>query len=770
MCPPHSQHSHKCVNQRDSQQCSSDRMDLLLLLTSMLLSSYFHPGRVVNAERSFAIKDITLSIEPRPDVTRDTNVTLRCQATVSSSGQEALSREYTIFKDSKTIYTKTSSTLEDLLYPLSEARVSNTGKYMCKINIYGKHVISEAKKLIVTGLSKPVLHINQGVVSEGDEVTAMCTAPGETGSIFFYFYKDSKEIQEKQVISNQAEAKIRFSTVGVHKMHCAYTVLVTPDSFKSEESNTVTISVKELPIAAVLEIFPKSKIYEGDQLVILCTIRNVSHSTESSNLYLSQGNQLLSSGYPKVNHSMIALAKDLGEFECRLEMGYIVKGDSKAVSVTELFSVPTLTMYPAEVFQKEYMRLTCKSESSASERLGIEELTYTLDPSESPLIPKGTGVFSGNALLYNFNYTCVAQAKGIMKHSETLTVRPKVSVSTPKISVVGRAVLGKPFKILCHSDNGSLPINYTLLRGYEQLSTTIVKQRFQQALFTVAITKPDEISKYMCEAKNSRKEGQLSKRLNATVIVPLTYPTLTVIPHLPEISEGDDLYLICGVNGTPPVTFKWYRVGNEQPLHTDTLYKNNSNYEVSGLSKEHSGMYYCEAVNHANNVVRSDTVTIEVRLALWKKVLIGGFCLLAVSVLVVVSVLCFKSKIGKREAAAELSVKPSSPKSDDSLTVNLTHDTEVYNAATVRVDRAAVSVWSVRPPEEANDEESSMVSNEPDVEYTEVVHPRPLDPARGAADHHDYGSVEYAELNSEQPEVNHYCAEVNHHDLPVPVD
>lgn len=31
----------------------------------------------------------------------------------------------------------------------------------------------------------------------------------------------------------------------------------------------------------------------------------------------------------------------------------------------------------------------------------------------------------------------------------------------------------------------------------------------------------------------------------------------------------------------------------------------------------------------------------------------------------------------------------------------------------------------------ANDEESSMVSNEPDVEYTEVVHPRPLDPARG---------------------------------------
>ena len=30
-----------------------------------------------------------------------------------------------------------------------------------------------------------------------------------------------------------------------------------------------------------------------------------------------------------------------------------------------------------------------------------------------------------------------------------------------------------------------------------------------------------------------------------------------------------------------------------------------------------------------------------------------------------------------------------------------------------------------------NDEESAAVTGEPDVEYTEVVHPRPVDPARG---------------------------------------
>ncbi|XP_032392715.1 platelet endothelial cell adhesion molecule isoform X2 [Etheostoma spectabile] len=783
----------------------------LLLLTSTLLSSYFHAGRTVIAEQPFTIRGITLSIEPSADVTRNTNVTLRCKAAVSSSGKEVLSREYTIYKDGNTIYTKTSSSSEDLLYPLPEVRVSNTGKYKCKISIEGKHVTSGAQKLTVTGLSKPVLRLNRGVVSEGEETTATCMARGETGSIFFYFYEDSKEIHEEQVKSNQAEAKLRITSVGIHKIHCAYTVLVTPDSFKSEESNTVTVSVKELPITPVLEIFPQSKIYEGDKLVIMCTFSNVLKRSEGIHLYLSQGNQLLSSGETTVNHSMVALAKDPGEFECRFEMGDVVKFVSKKVSVTELFSVPTFTMSPAEVFQKEYMTLTCKSERFASERLNREELTYALDPSESPLIPKSAGVFYGKALQYDFNYTCVARARGIVKHSETLTVRPKVSVSIPKISVVGRAVLGQPLKILCVSDSGSLPINYTLLREYDPLSTTIVKQPFQPAIFTVPITKPDEINTYMCEARNNHREAPLSKRLNATVIVPLTQPIMTVIPDLPDISEGVHLYLICGVAGTPPVTFKWYRVGNEQPLYTTTSNKNNTDYQVPEVSKQHSGTYYCEAVNHANNVVISDRVNIQVHMALWKKVVIGGFCVLAVSGLVVVFLLCFKSNrgretysppatqavylklcvktnlppptsscssshlssliVGKREAAAELSVKPSSPKSDDSLTVNLTHDTEVYKADSVRANRAAVSVWSERPPGAANDEESSVVSNEPDVEYTEVVHPRPVDPARGASDHHDYGSVEYAELNSEHPETNHYRPEVNgHQELPAPVD
>lgn len=90
-------------------------------------------------------------------------------------------------------------------------------------------------------------------------------------------------------------------------------------------------------------------------------------------------------------------------------------------------------MSPVEIFQKEPMTLICKSEKFASERLQKEDLTYAIDPSQTSLVSRNNGEFVGKALSYEFNYTCVARAKGIEKRSRTLTVRPK----------------GKPFLYLC---------------------------------------------------------------------------------------------------------------------------------------------------------------------------------------------------------------------------------------------------------------------------------------------------------------------------------
>lgn len=92
---------------------------------------------------------------------------------------------------------------------------------------------------------------------------------------------------------------------------------------------------------------------------------------------------------------------------------------------TELFSVPTLTVYPAEVFQKDNMTLTCKSRSHVPERLGKNEMIYSLGESEVPPDHQGNGVFLIKTPLNESNYTCAVRAKGIVKSSEILTVHPK---------------------------------------------------------------------------------------------------------------------------------------------------------------------------------------------------------------------------------------------------------------------------------------------------------------------------------------------------------
>ncbi|XP_026215702.1 platelet endothelial cell adhesion molecule isoform X3 [Anabas testudineus] len=619
-------------------------MGLLLLLTYTFVSSYVLLGTEVDAQRSFTIRRISLSIEPSTNVTRGTDVTVRCKAIISSSGSEPLSREYTVYKGSKTVYTKNSSTSEDLLYPLPEARATNSGKYMCKIKMGDKEMKSEVEKLTVTGLSKPVLHLDKGVVTEGEKIVATCTAPGETGSMFFYFYDGYKLIHEKFDNSNQLQYNFSISSVGIHSIHCLYIVFIMPDTAKSERSNTVTVSVKELAITPVMEIHPPSNIFEGDQLNISCTVRNSHSSFERINLYLSQGTHLLSSGNTEVNRRLTAEANRPGDFECRLETGNIEKVVNQTVSVTELFSAPIVTMSPAEIFQKDNMTLTCKSERYAFERLTGSELTYSLEPPQTPLTQTSPGVFSGKALQYEFNYTCVAEAKGIRKHSETLTVRPKVSVSTPEISLIGSAVQGESFKILCQSHTGSLPINYTLLKNGKVEDTFIVRRPFEQAYFTIMVTSPDEIGSYTCEAKNRHREGQYSKRLHGTVIVPLNNLNVVVNPNNSRVYEGQELLLLCGVKGTPPITFKWHHNGNK--LKTNTSNVSFMSYHIESLTKDDSGTYQCEASNQANRVLRSEMITIEVYMAVWKQALIWGIALLVVIVLVVVCVLYFKSKRG----------------------------------------------------------------------------------------------------------------------------
>ena len=99
--------------------------------------------------------------------------------------------------------------------------------------------------------------------------------------------------------------------------------------------------------------------------------------------------------------------------------------------------------------------------------------------------------------------------------------------------------------------------------------------------------------------------------LPLSIPVPLSDATLTVVPGPGDIFEGNTVYLICGVTGTPPVTFKWYRQGRGQLLFAGTTNEGTMDHQILDVNRDHSDKYYCEALNHARNLVRSQTVLME---------------------------------------------------------------------------------------------------------------------------------------------------------------
>lgn len=79
-----------------------------------------------------------------------------------------------------------------------------------------------------------------------------------------------------------------------------------------------------------------------------------------------------------------------------------------------------------------------------------------------------------------------------------------VPVSKPVLSVVGGTlVLGKPFRLLCHSNSGTLPITYTLHGPNRQAELLVVSRPEQQAVFKCqAIVKGSDLTRFLCHANN----------------------------------------------------------------------------------------------------------------------------------------------------------------------------------------------------------------------------------------------------------------------------
>ncbi|KAF5897017.1 platelet endothelial cell adhesion molecule-like isoform X1, partial [Clarias magur] len=649
-------------------------------------------------ESEIFIRNVSLHVSPENTLDRGAELTLTCHADVFHSGNSTPLLKFTFFKDYDNHNTVHMSynTSNEVKYTIAKARASHSGTYQCDVMAGDKHEASSTQTIVVKGLQTPVLSVDKKIVYEGDTVHLTCDAEDEGGELTFILNEGAREIYRVKDTKGtvKKDHPMNPMSAGMASLSCSYFINTGSEIIKSNLSNTVSVTVRGLDFRPTITVLPSTQVIEGDSVHIRCGVEE--KSPTSAFLSLSRGSRLLAMGN-NTEYTANVKATDSGKYECMASVKKVERSVHAILTVTELFSTPVLTVTPAEVFERQRFNLTCKSSNVASEKIGHEDVKYSIYRNDQTLVSVN-GVYSRMAENEtNGEYTCSAQVNTtIIKWSQPIIFTAKVLVSRPTIKVLGEVILGQPFQIECRSPSGSFPIIYSLVRKRtSRRQPQVLTSASEKAIFNASIVTEAEIHEFTCEAQNNGK-SVMSDELYAPVTVPVGTPHLMTLPVLHDISEDHDIKFVCSVRtGTPPITFEWYHGENRYPLSSRTVSTNYSEYVLSSPTSVHDGNYYCKAFNNAGKQEVSDQIVITVNMARWKMGLIVGACLLLVSMLVLALTLLIR-----------------------------------YRAKRVKVNGInGAGIWSVKPAvldsSEAVDVEEP---EEPNVEYTEVMHPQPTNP------------------------------------------
>ncbi|VVD79838.1 Beta-galactosidase BoGH2A [Pandoraea aquatica] len=93
----------------------------------------------------------------------------------------------------------------------------------------------------------------------------------------------------------------------------------------------------------------------------------------------------------------------------------------------------------------------------------------------------------------------------------------------------------------------------------------------------------------------------------------VTPPTVTVQPGDVSVTQGKSAHFSLGINGSAPLTFKWYRVANAGETSDTLLYTSSTPvYDTPAVKLEDSGTQYYVVVSNAANSVTSQKFKLTV--------------------------------------------------------------------------------------------------------------------------------------------------------------
>ncbi|CAN9505750.1 unnamed protein product [Ophioblennius macclurei] len=759
------------------------------LLPLLLLTGFMHTWHCARGQSSYIIDTVGLTILPGSTVQSGTAVTVRCQVSVSHNDIPHLTHTFQLTQDDIVIHSSTT-TEDSIEYELDPARAADSGNYECRVTVKDKSKASVSHKLDVTGLQTPNLSLNNLKPYENEEFTATCSAPEEKGSLIFRFYQrfqngEPQKMKQLSTAGNSTETTLTLKHIGDSFLFCDYEINLVSGTRRSNNSEEIRVLIRALLITPVMNVLPSTDVFEGDIVEVVCKV--VGSPLKNIEVFLTKDRRILKQvAAMALSHQFTAEEGGSGELVCKAEWGNVQKETYQTITVKELFSKPRLTVEPTDLFEGDRFIMSCSVSVYVPDKIKNETIDFSYYKDNVKITNAKTYITVAHPQK-NGNYTCKAQATSLrhtfIKESPTLVIKAKIPVSQPVLSVVGGTLLlGKPFQLRCHSDSGTLSIMYTL-HGPNRLTLhKVVSRPEEEAIFSLAaIYKSTDLNSFVCHAKNSPRKppmiGLGGQLLRSTIIIePVSEPVLSIYPGAGDISEGQNMTLVCSVQkGSPPINFTWYHRETNRVLDSQMSKKLQGSVSIHNVRGEDGGEYYCVGTNQAKEARRSPPVVIGVKMAGWKKGLIVVICILFILALILA--VAFRRRLlhFKRKKTGKLSVKSASTKAER---LSLTQ-AEVNEAANVTPGMMGKSIWSEHVSgSESDDQNSATAAEKPETQYTEVqtaqadpnrvvpvkqgtdtVYSEVRNSQQGVPEPADGVSVEYAQLNHDADHQGDHSAQ-----------
>lgn len=92
---------------------------------------------------------------------------------------------------------------------------------------------------------------------------------------------------------------------------------------------------------------------------------------------------------------------------------------------------------------------------------------------------------------------------------------------------------------------------------------------------------------------------------------PVSEPVLTIVPNMGDVSEGQDVTLLCAVQrGTLPIFFTWYHTEKDGVLISQLSQKLKASHIIRNVRGDNKGGYFCTGTNSANETKKSRIIMI----------------------------------------------------------------------------------------------------------------------------------------------------------------